>query len=188
MAAGTWRGLRDREVLTLLGDVQWSERDVNEESGAHEGKGAPRASIVSVLFSPFVTEGFMRKNVKMLLGGPYMELGAEGSGEKKRHGRRSEVARLLYPFLDSQLAGKDEYHARIDALATRFHLTSHAYKSLQRRQFAPAALRCRQHANRSAEQQPIEPRQNSDDVLGMLLQEFLHGVLLPAMSPRQRPS
>lgn len=119
----TWQGFQEREIFTLLGEVRWSEH----------GK---RGEHASILLSSFVTEGFLRKNVKILLGEPYERLRGRDLG--KRRGAPLEIARLLYPFLDTQLATKDEYHARLDHLAERFGFTRYRYKSETRRKFTPS--------------------------------------------------
>jgi len=89
-------------------------------------------SRVTILISSRVTEGFLNKHIKALLGKPYKTL-REG-----RHGRPSEIARLLYPFLDGQLASKDEYHCKLTLLAERFGLRADPRKSYRQKQFATA--------------------------------------------------
>ena len=126
----TWQGTRDRIQFTLLGGLQWEERSVDKTTGLPTPGGK---SEVSIFFSPFVTEGFKRKNVKQLLAEPYYRLGGA------RFGPRAEIARLLYPFLDAQLSTKSEYHCKLDALAERFGLSRYKYKSQRRQQFALTA-------------------------------------------------
>jgi hypothetical protein len=139
----TWNGLRDREQFTLLEGVRWSEHKIDESGHLDEAEDGNTK--VRILFSPFVTEGFLHKNVKTLLAQPYDALCAvepeQRNGEApagKRKGCRAEIARLLYPFLDTQLATKDEYHAKLDALAERFGLTRYHYKSKRREKFLRA--------------------------------------------------
>ena len=122
----TWQGTRDRIQFTLLGGLQWDERNVDKVTGLPRPGGK---SEVSIMFSPFVTDSFKRKNVKQLLAEPYYRLGGA------RFGPRAEIARLLYPFLDAQLSTKPEYHAKLDALAERFGLRRYKYKSDRRRKF-----------------------------------------------------
>ena len=123
----TWQGLRDWEEFSLLADVTWSEKGLKEDgSRSLESK-----SYVTILLSRLVTEGFLARHIKVLLGKPYDSL-SEGKG------RRSEIARLLYPFLDAQLATKDSYHAKLDALAERFGLQRYPYRSKRKEKFEPA--------------------------------------------------
>ncbi len=119
----TWQGFREREGFTLLAEVRWREDD-----------GGGRASI---LLSSFVTDGFLNRNYKILLGAPYDSLRApEKDG---RRGAQMEIARLLYPFLDMQLAKKDEYHSKLDNLAERFGFSRYPYKSQRYRRMLPTA-------------------------------------------------
>lgn len=123
----TWQGLKDREEFSLLSEVTWSERSV----GADGRPAVGGESTVTILLSSLVTEGFLARHIKVLLGKPYEELDAG-------RGRRSEIARLLYPFLDAQLATKDTYHAKLDALAERFGLQRYPYASKRKEKFEPA--------------------------------------------------
>lgn len=123
----TWRGLVNRDEFTLLGDVNWKECEINPDTGRPI---RDRASEVAILISPRVTEGFLNKHIKMILGKPYESLGPSAKGN------RGEIARLLYPFLDAQLASKDEFHIRLDALMDRFALTRYPYKSKRREKMA----------------------------------------------------
>lgn len=128
----TWRGFEQRVEFTLLGDVQWREANVDEQTRRPKPDGI---SEVRIWFSDFVTEGFMRRHVKPLLSRPYFELGRT-SEEGKKRGPRAEIARLLYPFLDGQLHEKAEYLTKLDALADRFCLRRYRFKSQRREQFA----------------------------------------------------
>lgn len=131
----TRSGMTDSAEFTLLHGVEWREKKVDPQNRRPRSGGI---SEVVVTFSSFVTASFLQKRVKTLLAGPYEELGARTGAGTKQRGRRAEVARLLYPFLDSQLATKDEYHSRVRALAQRFELTDHQKKAYRRRQFEPA--------------------------------------------------
>lgn len=126
----TWQGLQDREQFTLLSEVRWSERGLDRKTGRPRTTGS---SEVTILLSSFVTEGFLHKHMKLLLGKPYEELGAQGKG------RRGEMARLLYPFLDAQLARKGKYKAKLVTLIERFAFKHYEYKSKRREKFLPAA-------------------------------------------------
>ena len=125
----TWQGFKERETFTLLSEVRWRERA--SAAGDEEAR-------VVILLSSFVTEGFLHKNIKILLGQPYDELRSEeapAAPGQRRRGSQLEIARLLYPFLDSQLAKKDEYSARLDGLCERFGLGKYVYKSERKRKF-----------------------------------------------------
>ena len=106
------------EEFSLLYGVEWDRKG--------------RSYTVTISFSEFVTDGFLQKNVKTLLGGPYRQLGAEGRGG------RGELAKLLYPFLDGQLATKESFHIKLAKLAERFGLAPHKKKSLRKQQFSAA--------------------------------------------------
>lgn len=125
----TWQGVRDLEEFTLLGEVHWQLRKV--DSVTHRPRTSGK-SLVRIFLSSVLTESFLRKNIKPLLYGPYQELGIG------KHGRRAEVARLLYPLLDHELATKDAYHVRLAALAERFGLAENNFRSQRREQFACA--------------------------------------------------
>lgn len=124
----TWQGLSDREQFTLLGDVRWSDRRLDPRTHRPSDKGS---SEVTILLSSFVTEGFLHQHLKLLLGKPYEELGGG-------RGRRGEIARLLYPFLDSQLSRKERFSANLEAITARFGLRTYRYKSKRREKFVPA--------------------------------------------------
>lgn len=123
----TWQGLKDREEFSLLSEVTWSEKQL-DNSGRPVAGGE---SLVTIMLSSLVTDGFLARHIKVLLGEPYESLG-------KGPGRRSEIARLLYPFLDSQLATKDAYHAKLDSLSERFALQRYPYRSKRKEKFEPA--------------------------------------------------
>ena len=125
----TWQGFRDRLECTLLNGVSWKECKVDSKTRRPKLGGK---SEVTILFSDMVTESFLHKHVKTLLGEPYQSLASKGRGG------RGELARLLYPYLDAQLAKKDSFHIRLKALAERFGFSSHQYKSYRKRKFDPA--------------------------------------------------
>jgi len=124
----TWQGLQDRLQFTLLNGVQWKDRGVDEKTKLPKRGGT---SEVSILFSEMVTEGFLNKHVKTLLGEPYRSL---GTGKRAR----GETARLLYPMLDAQLSKKERYRVRLQALEERFGFLPLRYKAHRKRRFASA--------------------------------------------------
>lgn len=97
----TRSGLMSVEEFTLVHLMEWSERSVDTKTRAPRAGGH---SLVRILFSRVVTDGFLIAEVKALLLGVYDSLGAES------HGRHAEVARLLYPILDHELASKRQNH------------------------------------------------------------------------------
>ena len=115
---------KDRIEFTLLNAVEWKELAVDMDT--HRPKPGGKSE-VTILFSSMVTEGFLDKHYKTLLGAPYRSLGKKG-----------ELARLLYPYLDAQLATKDHFHIKLQALAERFGLTQHTRLSYRKRQFENA--------------------------------------------------
>ncbi len=127
--AYTWQGVGDLEEFTLLGEVHWQLRKIDPATHRPLVGGK---SQVRILLSSVITEGFLRKNIKPLLYGPYQELGVG------KYGRRAEVARLLYPLLDHELATKDSYHVRLASLAERLGLATKAYRSKRHEQFTGA--------------------------------------------------
>lgn len=131
----TAQGLTDRVHFKLLADVQWREQERDKKTGTPLRSSAP--SEVHVLFSAFVTDGFLKKHVKVMLWEPYKAFQGRGP--------RASIASLLYGFLDGQLAAslrtpgrKPEYQARLSALADEFDLPRHKYKSQRLHQFAAA--------------------------------------------------
>jgi hypothetical protein len=124
----TWQGYQDRVEFTLLNGVTWTERKIDKKTG--RPKPGQEESKVSIFFSEFVTEGFLHKHVKTVLGEP---------GKKLRgNGTKDELASLLYWHLNTQLATKDEYNARLDGLAEQFGMTRYRTKSERIRKFMPA--------------------------------------------------
>jgi hypothetical protein len=120
----TWQGLTDRTRFTLL-DSTWIERGVDRKTRLPKKGGK---SEVQIFFSEEVTESFLSGHVKTLLGAPYEALGT-------RKGRRSEISRLLYPFLDAQLYTKKSYHSKLAALAERFGFPKYNKKARRHQQF-----------------------------------------------------
>ncbi|TAJ75195.1 MAG: hypothetical protein EPO42_14220 [Gallionellaceae bacterium] len=124
----TWQGYVDRVTFTLLNGVTWTERKIDKKTG--RPKPGQEESKVSLFFSEFVTEGFLRKHVKTVLGEPGKKL--RGTGTK------AELASLLYWHVNTQLATKDEYNARFQGLAEQFGMTRYRTKSERIRKFTPA--------------------------------------------------
>jgi len=127
--AYTWQGLQDLEEFRLVGDIRWVVRKLDKQTLRPRPGGTSK---VEILISKTVTEGFLNKHVKQLLWQPYSSLGSEGSG------RRAELARLLYPLLDHELANKDTYHVALTSLARRFGMVPQRYRSDRRRPFVQA--------------------------------------------------
>lgn len=125
----TRRGVYNVEDFTLIHLDTWSERNVDTSTGRPKEGGQSK---VRILFSRFVTEGFLRGHVKALMLGAYQALGEDNTG------RRAEVARLLYPVLDRELATKERYHCRLVPLAERLGLVPQRYKAIRVRPFAHA--------------------------------------------------
>ena len=120
-----WQEKHDRMRFTLLNGVEWMAKGIDSKT-LRPGPGGSYDVLIS--FSSFVTNGFLEKNVKTLLGGPYQSLGSKGRG--------GELAKLLYPFLDGQLATKDNFHIKLAKLGERFGLSDPQKKSHRKRQFA----------------------------------------------------
>jgi hypothetical protein len=125
----TRRGVCNEEDFRLIHLDTWSERKVDTKTRRPKEGGHSK---VRILFSRFVTDGFLRGHVKALMLGAYDSLGADNTG------RRAEVARLLYPILDRELATKQKYHCRLTTLAERLGLVPQRYKSDRARPFAQA--------------------------------------------------
>ena len=122
-----WQKKHDRMHFSLLHGVEWKAKGVDIRT---QRPGPGGSYEVLITFSSFVTDGFIHKNVKTLLGGPYQALGGKGRG--------GELAKLLYPFLDGQLARKDGFHIKLAKLGERFGLARHRKKVLRKQQFASA--------------------------------------------------
>lgn len=112
-----------------LWDARITERDVDRATGRGSAQGRMD---VRIELSDFVTRNFVDQHVKQLLGAAYAALGSD------KPGRRGEIARLLYPFLDAQLYKKDSYHATLSRLTAHFGFTTYAYRSKRREKFLPA--------------------------------------------------
>jgi len=146
-----WQGKVDRVSFTLVDGATWVAENVDEETMLPRPGG--RAE-VTVSFSSFVTEQFLRKRVKQLLLTPYLELSAtdrenQTSGQEARGpggrvargGRRSTLAPLLYAKLDHELSGKDRYHIRLETLLAELGMATYRYKSKRREKVLPSLER-----------------------------------------------
>lgn len=122
------RGTVDVDDFTLLAAAEWTGRELDPERGTPRPTGR---SEVRIVFSPTVTEGFLRAEYKPLLLTPYLSV-RSGSG------RRAELAALLYPFLDYELSRKPHYHAKLSQLGERFGCSPQEYASQRKRQFLSA--------------------------------------------------
>ena len=120
-----WQKTQDRMRFSLLHGVEWKAKGVDTRT---QRPGPGGSYEVFITFSSFVTDGFIHKNVKTLLGVPYQALGGKGRG--------GELAKLLYPFLDGQLATKDSFHIKLAKLGERFGLARHRKRVLRKQQFA----------------------------------------------------
>ncbi len=118
-----WQDTSDRVEFTLLAGVEWRGRRLVPQTGVPLPRGS---SEVKILFSSFVTQRFLEHDIKPLLLQPYLQLAGQ------RTGRRSQLAALLYPKLDRELANKDEYHCRLHTLLTELGVRSYKYKSKRR--------------------------------------------------------
>ena len=125
----SWQETSDRRSLKLLSYVDWHEKKVDPKTRLPKPGGLSK---VTIYLSPVVTAGFLAKNVKQLLLGPYESLGAGGRG------RRAEVARLLYPLLDHELSSKESFNCTLTSLCERLGMTPQPYKSLRGRPFKRA--------------------------------------------------
>lgn len=113
---GTW----DIQNFALL-SYEWSVKSFSEKTLRPKSDGDSK---VYIRFSDFVTNNFLRKNVKSLMLSPY--LGLKDNGGKG-------VAQLLYTLLDYELATKDKFHISLINLSHRLGLTQYRYKSDRRR-------------------------------------------------------
>ena len=120
-----WQNTYDQKRFTLLHGVEWNAEGLCTKTLRPRSGGTYE---VFITFSAFVTSGFLQQNVKTLLAAPYQALGSKGRG--------GELPKLLYPFLDGQLATKESFHSKLAKLAERFGLWDPGKKSHRKRQFA----------------------------------------------------
>lgn len=119
--AFTKNGLVNIDLFRLL-QVEWRVRGFDPSCKRPCSSGV---SAVHIIFSSRVTEEFLKRRVKMLFLGRYLSIGAG-------RGPRPSLARLIYPFLDYQLARKDRYNISFSALLKRFGSSEYEYKSSRR--------------------------------------------------------
>lgn len=86
-------------------------------------------SKVNIRFSKFVTDNFLKKNIKALMLGPYLSLEDKG---------RKGVAQLLYTMLDYELSTKEKFNISLKNLYSRLGLAEYKYKSDRKRKLEPA--------------------------------------------------
>ena len=122
----------DEAEFTLLNGVEWNGRSLDRRTRRPRTGGS---SEVLILFSSQITENFLHRKVKALMLQPYLNL-------TQTKGRSSEIAALLYPRLDYQLAAKDSYHRKLAPLFEELGLRPCTYKSKrkERLEAAVAAL------------------------------------------------
>lgn len=106
----------DIDNFTLL-SYEWFARKINKGFSLNEAK-------VQIRFSKFVTDNFLKKNVKSLMLDPYFALKDKG---------RKGVAQLLYTMLDYELASKDKFNISLVSLCNRLGLAHYKYKSDRKR-------------------------------------------------------
>lgn len=110
----------DIQDFTLLSyginATQFSEKTLKTKPGG--------TSKVNIRFSNFVTDNFLKKNIKALMLGPYLSLEDKG---------RKGVAQLLYTMLDYELATKDKFNISLINLCNRLGLAQCKYKSERKR-------------------------------------------------------
>jgi hypothetical protein len=106
----------DLDNFTLL-SCEWFSRKAHKGFSLNEMK-------VQIRFSKFVTDNFLKKNVKSLMLDPYFSLKDKG---------RKGVAQLLYTMLDYELASKDKFNISLTNLSNRLGLAQYKYKSDRKR-------------------------------------------------------
>jgi hypothetical protein len=109
-------GTYDVQDFSLL-SYEWQAKNFNEKILRPTSDGESR---VYIRFSDFVTDNFLRKNVKSLMLNPYFSLKDKG---------RKGVAQLLYTMLDYELASKDKFHISLLKLGERLGLSHYRFKS-----------------------------------------------------------
>jgi hypothetical protein len=120
------KGIGNTKDFSLL-SFEWQAKDFDETT--MRPKEDKESSKVCIRFSSFITESFLRKQIKQLMLKPYLDL--------KDRGRKG-VAQLLYTMLDYELASKDEYHISLSKLADRLGATKYKFKSDQKRTIEPS--------------------------------------------------
>jgi len=115
----------DCDDFTLL-SYEWYARQFNEKTLLPKPGGISK---VRIRFSKFITDNFLKKNVKSLMLSPYF--GLKDNGGKG-------IAQLLYTMLDYELSTKDNFHISLINLSKRLGLTQYRYKSDRKRKLEAA--------------------------------------------------
>jgi hypothetical protein len=123
----SYNGLVGSEPRTILKVFDWRERKVDPDTRIPAPGGS---SSVLIMFNKFITDAFKARHTRILLAKTYESLGGRG--------KKSGIARLLYPYLDRELELAPHFAETLSALAARFELHRHQHKSKRREQFASA--------------------------------------------------
>lgn len=113
----------DVEDFTLL-SYEWSVRNFSLNTMRPNQNGQ---SLVHISFSKFVTDNFLRKNIKSLMMTPYLALKDKG---------RKGIAQLLYTMMDYELATKDRFNISLTNLCNRLGLALYRFKSKRKEQLS----------------------------------------------------
>ncbi len=109
-------GTTDIQDFSLL-SYGWSAKQFDEKTLTAKAGGYSK---VRIRFSDFVTDEFLRKNVKSLMLAPYLSLKDQG---------RKGVAQLLYTMLDYELSTKEKFNISLVKLSERLGLAQYNFKS-----------------------------------------------------------
>ncbi len=124
-SAYTWQGIQDLNDFCIL-KTEWCGIPIDKDTMRPK---TDSESKVQILFSSYITQGFLRKNIKSFALQPYLSLEDKG---------RKGLIKLLYAMLDHELASKEEYHISLDKLADRLGTTKYKFKSDQKRTIEPS--------------------------------------------------
>jgi len=116
----TKNGSCDIQDFSIL-SYDWRAKNFNQKTLRPNSNGESK---VRIRFSDFITDNFLRKNVKSLMLNPYFSLKDQG---------RKGVAQLLYTMLDYELASKEMFHISLINLCSRIGLAQYKYKSDRKR-------------------------------------------------------
>lgn len=112
----------DVQNFTLL-SYSWYAKGFNETTLRPNDRGE---SNVNICFSEFVTNQFLKKNIKSIMLDPYLSLKDQA---------RTGLTQLLYTMLDYELSSKDDFHISLINLCSRLGLSTYEYKSARKRVF-----------------------------------------------------
>lgn len=115
-------GTCDVQNFTLL-HYSWHAKGFNESTLRPNAGGE---SNVNIYFSEFITNQFLKKNIKSIMLDPYLSLKDQA---------RTGLTQLLYTMLDYELSSKDHFHISLLNLCARLGLSSYKYKSDRKRVF-----------------------------------------------------